>query len=388
MAFCAAIATAVVLGACGSGVPGDAVATVGGVPVTKAALAHWLTVANNSTQATTGVAAPPLPVPPNYTACIAAQRKLAGNASQTTAGLKSLCSQSYQSLLNEVMNFLIEAIWIQGEAADRGVKVSTAAIEKSYEAQRKSEKPSLATQAELNAFLAKSGETVQDLKWRTYLNLLYNGIVLKAQKQAQHVSKAAIAAYYHKNLAQLTTPETRNLHLVETKDAATAAKVKSLLASGSSYATLASKYSIDPTTKSAGGKLAGVRPGELSPTQLNDAIFAAKLGVVTGPIKTPFGYYVFTVDSSTPASVPTLKAATAEIQQTLAGLQQTKANAALTNDFSVKWTKRTVCSAAYMVTPSCGNAPKSSTTSPTGATSTSSTSTSASGSTTSSSSSG
>jgi hypothetical protein len=40
MAFCAAIATAVVLGACGGGVPGDAVAVVGSAPITKAAFNH------------------------------------------------------------------------------------------------------------------------------------------------------------------------------------------------------------------------------------------------------------------------------------------------------------------------------------------------------------
>jgi len=51
MAFCAAIATAVVLGACGSGIPGNAVATVGSAPITKAALNHWIVVAKIPSQA-------------------------------------------------------------------------------------------------------------------------------------------------------------------------------------------------------------------------------------------------------------------------------------------------------------------------------------------------
>ena len=54
MAFCAAIATAVILGACGSGIPGNAVVQIGDATITKAALDHWLAVANDSNQVSTG----------------------------------------------------------------------------------------------------------------------------------------------------------------------------------------------------------------------------------------------------------------------------------------------------------------------------------------------
>lgn len=369
MAFCAAIATAAVLGACGSGVPGDAVASVSGVAITKTALQHWLVVANNTTQASTGAAAPPLPVPPNYTACVASERKQPSDKNSSLSSLKQLCAQSYQSLLSEIMNFLIQSVWLQGEAVDRGVKVTNAQVTKAFNSERDSSTtPVLKTNAEFNAFLAKAGETAADLRWRTYLSLLANAISVKVEKQASVVTNAAIVAYYHKHLAALTTPETRDLHLVETSSEATAAKVKALLAAGSSYAALAPKYSVDPTTKNVGGKLTGVRAGELN-TQLNAAVFAATPGVVTGPLKTAFGYYVFTVDSSTPRSVPTLKAATPTIKQTLSSQQETAANAALDTDFTSKWTSRTTCATGYIVS-SCGNAPKTSSTSATGATST------------------
>jgi foldase protein PrsA len=361
MAFCAAIATAVVLGACGSGVPGGDVAQVGGASITKAMLDHWIVVANEATQASSGTPAPPLPDPPNFTHCVAQEHKQASAAAETTAQLKALCSQSYTSLLNEVMNYLIQAVWIQGEAADKGVSVSHAAVVKAYLAQRKSSTPSLASASALKAFLARSGQTVADLQWRTYLNLLANALELKVSKSAQKVTQAQIAAYYRKNLVSLTTPALRNVQLIETKDAATAATVKGLLAGGANYATLASKYSIDPTTKNIGGKLTGVRPGELN-AQLSADIFAAKVGVLSGPFKTAFGYYVLTVTSSTAASVPSLAAATKQIKQAITSEAQSKANAALQADFSKGWTSRTTCAQGYIV-PSCGNAPKTSTTS-------------------------
>ena len=69
-----------------------------------------------------------------------------------------------------------------------------------------------------------------------------------------------------------------------------------------------------------------MRPGELN-TQLSAAIFAAKVGALNGPLKTAFGYYVFTVDSSTAAKVPTLAQATKQIKAAITSAGATKANA-------------------------------------------------------------
>ena len=79
MAFCAAIATAVTLGACGSGIPGNAVVQIGQATISTAALDHWLAVANDSSQTQTGAKAPPLPLPPDFAACVKDQQKTAGN---------------------------------------------------------------------------------------------------------------------------------------------------------------------------------------------------------------------------------------------------------------------------------------------------------------------
>jgi foldase protein PrsA len=359
MAFCAAIATAVVLGACGSDIPGNAVVQIGGASITTAALDHWIAVANDTNQASTGVAAPPLPLPPDYTACVAAGRKAAGSAATTTTALKASCAQSYQALLTQILPFLIQTIWIQGEAADRGVKVSNAKVESQFAQARKSSSPSLATTAQMNSFLAKSGETIKDLKWYLYVKLLFAQVELKVQKDASKVTSAQIAAYYRSHLASLTTPATRNLHLVETNSQASAAKVKSLLAGGSSYATVAPKYSIDPTTKGVGGRMVGVSPTELN-AQLSAAVFAASPGTLSGPVKTAFGYYVFTVDSAKPSSVPTLAKETATIRSLLIQQQVSAAENALQAGLTKKWTPRTNCRSGYVVSL-CSGAPTSST---------------------------
>jgi parvulin-like peptidyl-prolyl isomerase len=368
MAFCAAIATAVIVGACGGGIPGNAVAVVGSAPITKAAFEHWEVVANDSTQPTTGAAAVPLPVPPDYTACIAGYKNASATASESTSALKAECKQAYTALVGEVMDYLVEALWVEGAAVDHGVKVTQAQVLKAYAKQRDTSTPSLKTAKELDKFLAASGETVGDLLWRTKLNLQALAIQTKVEKGASKVTPAAIAAYYKKNHAQFVTPETVDLHLIETSDATTATKVRALLASGQTYAQLAPKYSKDPTTKAAGGAANGVRPGELT-ALLNSAVFAAKVNVLSQPVQTPFGYYIFTVDSITPQKVESLKAATATIKAAVSAANVSKANAALSKEFTTKWTAITKCATGYIVATACSNAPKTTSTGATGATS-------------------
>jgi foldase protein PrsA len=370
VACCAAIVTAVAVGGCGGGASSNAVATVGSASVQKNQVAHWMTVANNSSFIGTGTAPTPIPVPPSYTACITAHG--AGSSSTTTvvAAAEAACATSYNTLLSTVVEFLVQAIWIQGEAVDRGVHVTTAQVVKNFNSERKKEFP---TAAKFNTFLAESGETVTDLQWRIRLNLLQTAIVNKIKAQADKVTTAQIAAFYKAHRSEFSAPERRNLELVLVSSAATAAKVEALLAGGASYATVAKTYSIDPTTKDKGGVTDGVEPNEETP-EFNVKIFKAPVGVLQSPVRTAFGYYVFTVTKSIPPSVETLAAATAAIKSSISATRLQTAEQALQTGFLAKWKKRTHCGRAYLFSTVCENAPVASTgasgtTAPAGATS-------------------
>jgi len=353
MAFCAAIATAVLVGACGSGMPGNAVVQIGNATITRAELVHWLTVANDSPQVQSNTKAQPLPLPPDYTACVAAQQATSQiHSAGQTATFRSTCASQYQSLLTQVLDYLITSYWAQGEAYDRHIHVTAAEIEKAYQQERKLANPPLATEGQLKAFLAASGQTVGDLKWRTMVILLINKIQLQIQNAHKHVSAAQIGAYYRKNKAAYTVPETRDLHLVLTSTAAAAQKAYSLLKGGQTYAAVAPKYSVD-ATKSAGGAMAGVTATTLTP-ELSAKVFAARVGVLTGPVKTAFGYYIFTVDRVTPARVESLAKATPSIRSTLSTSQVQAAEAALQTQIQKTWQARTSCRAGYVVSDCAG----------------------------------
>ena len=138
------------------------------------------------------------------------------------------------------------------------------------------------------------------------------------------------------------------VHAVLTKTEAQAKAAKQEVESGKSFESVAKKVSIDPTSKSNGGKLPGVVKGQ-EEKALDTAVFSASKGTLTGPVKTPFGYYIFEVQKITPGSQQTLKQAEASIKAQLTATHQQKALSAFVKEFKKKWMGKTECRAGYVV---------------------------------------
>jgi foldase protein PrsA len=352
-ALCAVALPAAVVAGCG-GVPGNAVATVDGNAITKASFSHWMTVAAKSG----GQASTAIPKPPDFKDCIAAKRKALpkpakGQPQTTDAQLKTQCQQEYTALRDQVLQLLISFKWIQGEADDLGVKATDAEVKKQFETQKKASFPK---EADYQKFLKTSGQTEQDILMRVRLDVLSNKIRTKVTKGKDKVSDAAIAKYYNANKARFAQPERRDLLVVLTKTQAKAQQAKQAIQGGQSFASVAKNFSIDQASKAQGGKLAAVAKGQQEKA-LDTAVFSAKKGVLTGPVKTQFGFYVFKVTKITPASQQTLDQAKTTIKQLLASQQQQKALDAFVKKFQKKWKDKTDCADAYR-TSDCKNAPK------------------------------
>jgi foldase protein PrsA len=352
------------LAACGGGIPGNAVVSVDGKSITKDTFSHWLSVAAASSATSTTGAKPPAPVPPKYTACIAAAAASAkptkGQAAPTQAALKSQCEQQYKSLQQEVLGFLISSNWVLGEASSLGVKISDKEVEKEFTKIKNQQFPKA---AEFQKFLASSGQTVSDLLLRVKLNLLSAKIQKKIVAEKSKVSKAQIEKYFKENPKRFSVAEKRNIEIVLTKTEAQAKKAKQEIESGKSFASVAKAVSIDPTSKANGGKLPGVVKGQ-EEKALDTAVFTAKKGVLSGPIKTPFGYYIFQVESISPGSQQTLKQAEASIKSQLTATGQQTALSKFVKEFKKKWVAKTECRAGFSV-PDCKGykAPKTTSTS-------------------------
>src|SRR3954453_864148 len=358
---CALIGVSATVAACG-GVPGNAVATVDGEAIDKADFTHWMSIAAK----TSGQPGNAVPDPQNaYKGCIAAKRKATptpakGQPKVTDAQLKTQCVTEYKTLRDQVLQLLISFKWIQGEADSMGVKVTDADVKKSFDQQKKQSFPKA---ADYQKFLKTSGQSESDIKQPVKLDLLSNKIRDKVIKGKDNVSDAAIQDFYNKNKARFAQPEKRDLRVVLTKEKAQAQAAYDAIKGGDSWKTVAKKYSIDDTSKAAGGKLPAQAKGTLD-KQLDDAVFSAKKNQLEGPIKTQYGYYVFAVSAITAASQQTLPEAKETIKQTLQSQNQQKALDTFVKDFTKRWKDKTECSEGYK-TPDCKNGPKATAT-PTG----------------------
>ncbi len=172
-----------------------------------------------------------------------------------------------------------------------GVKVTDAEVKKSFDEQKKQGFPK---DADYKKYLQQSGQSNEDILQRVKLDLLSNKIRDKVVKGKDNVSDKAIADFYNKNKARFAQPEKRDLRVVLTKAKANAEKAHAALKTGDSWKAVTKKYSIDDTSKAAGGKLPAQAKGTLD-KQLDYAVFSAEKGELVGPVKTQYGYYVFKV---------------------------------------------------------------------------------------------
>jgi foldase protein PrsA len=337
------------LAACGSsGVPSDAVVQVNGTPISTAAFNHWIEVAATSTTGGTG-SKPVVPVPPDYTACIthlaATTPATKGSPAPTNAQLKSECATQYKSLQQEVLGFLITSQWVLNEAKALGVNVSDAEVKKQFGTIKNQQFPKA---AEFEKFLATSGQTVSDLLYRVKLNMFSAKVEQKILKAKSTVTPADVEKYYNENKARFGTPEKRTIKIILTKTEAEANKAKSEIESGKSFASVAKKVSIDPTSKAVGGLVTEVIKGQEA-KPLDEAVFAAKTNVLSGPVKTPFGYYIYEVKTVTPGSQQSFAQVKASIKTQLAATQQQTALTKFKKEFVKKWTAQTECRSGFVV---------------------------------------
>lgn len=372
-AFGAVLLAGATLVACGGGIPGNAVVSVNGSPITNSTFSHWLMVAAGSSATPAGGSAKPVvPDPPTYKACIAhleatAPKPAKGEKKPTPAALKSQCEQQYTALKQQVLGFLISANWVLGEAESLGVKVSDAEVKKQFNQIKDQQFPK---EAEFQKFLSSSGQTISDLLLRVKLDMLSQKIKQKVIKDAGNKpSQQQIKAYYEQHKSQFGQPERRNIMIILTKTQAQAEAAKKEIQSGKSFASVAKKVSIDPVSKAAGGSLPGVVKGQ-EEKALDEAVFKAKLNVLGGPIKTPFGYYLYEVKKTLPGSQQPLSSVQASIQQQIMAQKQQTAFSEFVKNFRKKWEARTECRTEYSVSDCKGyKAPKGASTgvAPTGA---------------------
>jgi foldase protein PrsA len=358
--FCTLAVTglgAAVVAGCGNDVPPNAVATVGDSVITQDEFDKWLKTASAGQTAPGGTSV--APDPPDFEKCVAAKKKQPvpkGQERPSNSQLKKQCEQEFDQLKTEVMQFLIQAEWVQQEAEAQGVKVTDQEIKRSFEDQKKQAFPN---DKAYQQFLEQSGMTEADILFRVRLDQLQQKLTQKVTNDAKKVTDQDVEAYYEKNEKRFAQPERRDLLVVLTKTEAQANRAKRALEDGQSWKRVVKQYSIDEASKAQGGKQPAVTQGQQE-KELDQAIFAARKGVLEGPIKTQFGWEVFEVEKITPASQQTLEESKETIRNLLRSQGQQKALDDFIKEFRENYKDDTDCADDYRVAE-CKNAPKEST---------------------------
>jgi foldase protein PrsA len=350
------------LSACGSGVPGNAVADVAGNPITTQAFNHWMYVAARGSASQNPGAPVIVPTdPPDFKKCIVQVRQQIPTFAKgkTDQQVKTACNQLFQSLSGQVMDFLIRAYWYQADAARQHVKVTDAELQQAFQTAKQQQFP---TDTQFQTFLAQTGQTMQDILFRVRVNQIYRKLLAKYNS---NVSSAQIQSYYNAHPSQFGAPESRDIRIVRTNNLSQAQAAKTALQSGQSWSAVAKKYSVDSGTKSTGGLLAHVTKGQQEQA-LDNAAFSAPLNKLIGPFHGQFGYYVIEVTKINKATQQSLAKATPQIRQILLGQAQSGAQNAVDQAAKKNWLHKTKCRSAYAMADCAGyTAPKSPATSST-----------------------
>jgi foldase protein PrsA len=205
---------------------------------------------------------------------------------------------------------------IAGEANRLDVTVSDAAVQDQID----QIKQRLGSEQAFQNALAAQGLTMDQLETAIRDQLLEQQVKQKVTAEAAP-SEATLRSYYRSHTSDYT--RTRAQHIL-VKDKNLAARLSTKLQAAprakvdSLFAKLAKQYSTDKSNSNKGGDLGYTTPGQFVP-EFDTAMAKLKVGEVSDPVKTQFGYHVIRVTDRKVASFSEVRN---DVEQSVAGSKE------------------------------------------------------------------
>jgi foldase protein PrsA len=196
-------------------------------------------------------------------------------------------SPEYQSLQSQAVAFLVQRIEFEKEANELGVKVTDSQIDSRIAQLKKQFFKN--DQKTFIKGLSQQGYTVDSFKTDVRAQLVSEKLYEEVTGGVK-VTAADVQSQYQKNKEQYTTPETREVRHILVKTKAEANAIYDQLKSGADFARLASQKSLDPGSKSNGGKLTISRGQTVAP--FDQTAFLLPTNSLSRPVKTEFGFHL------------------------------------------------------------------------------------------------
>jgi foldase protein PrsA len=289
-------------------------------------------------------------VPPDFSACVAhleAESAAIGERPRGPSQLRRECQTRYRAVAQAVLDRLISYEWLIGGARELGVPIGDREAKVSLDRYRHEDFPS---GAQFRRFLA--GRTLADIMLETRAKLAPAAVRRAIKDRVRPMTQAQIMSYYALHRFQYLLAAERDLKIARTATEAAAVKVRAEIASGRSFASVVGRLSVRQPVNSNEGSVLELQPHTYGEPNLNQAIFTAAPGVLVGPVRTWFGYFVFEVTRIRFERERPLAQVQAAIRRRLARPLQEQALAGFVKQWRTRWTARTDCSPGYVV-PEC-----------------------------------
>ena len=130
--------------------------------------------------------------------------------------------------------------------------------------------------------------------------LLIESILKKKIASNSQLNDEELKKYYDANKDKFKKDKEINTRHILLKTEEEAKQVKEKLQNGEDFVELAKKYSIDPNAKTTGGVLGFYPKGSLLPEYEDVAFKLAKVGQVSGIVKSQYGYHIIRLEGTKP----------------------------------------------------------------------------------------
>lgn len=174
----------------------------------------------------------------------------------------------------------------------------------------------------------------------------YVTLSLEALLPQIQADPVAVKKYYDENQRQFGVPESREAsHILIAADPSGGEEAKKkaraqaeqiaaeLKKNPAAFAELAKKHSQDPGSAAKGGELGSFSRGSMVKA-FDDAVFGMKVGEISAPVQTEYGYHIIRVTGITPAQLRSFDQARTEIEKELKKQQAGRRYAEVAESFN------------------------------------------------------
>jgi hypothetical protein len=236
---------------------------------------------------------------------------------------------------------LIADEWLIGEAAYEGTPVPRSTVKAALAERTEGE-----AGVEFHQRLAATGQNVAGYELELEAELALEAIRSKLAHRSSQITEADVTAFYNANRAQFdAVPESRIVDIVEHIPSATAAaRLVRRVGTGRRFTQLAYHKKIILTP--------GVLTGSADKKKVDYAIFAARPGVASQPMRYVGGWAVFVVRRVTPARTQSLAKVHGAALASLRIYRTRQVLREFESEYVKRWTATTSCASGYVV-PGC-----------------------------------